>query len=74
MQTSATTRITPANLSTEIYMAGRIYEMQQIVFVFVFVQHATCLGFYGNASFALHVQLVEDLLVASGLDGAGELE
>lgn len=55
-------------------MAWCIYKMQQIVFSFVVVQHVTCLGFYGNASFALNVEFVEDLLVPTGLDCPSELQ
>jgi hypothetical protein len=48
--------------------------MQQIVLSLVIVQHATCLRLHGNTSFPLHVQLVQHLLVAPGLNGARELE
>jgi len=55
-------------------MAWSIYQVQQKIVSFVVVQHATRLRFHSDASFALNVKLVEDLLVPTGLNGARELE
>jgi hypothetical protein len=48
--------------------------MQQIVFPLVLVQHATCLRLHGDTSFPFHVQLVQHLLVAPGLNRPRKLK
>lgn len=48
--------------------------MQQVVFPLVVVQHATGLGLDGDAAFSLDIQLVQNLLVAAGFDGASQLQ
>jgi len=48
--------------------------MQQVVLAFVLIQHTASLRLYRDASFSLHIQLVQHLLVASSLDSARELQ
>jgi hypothetical protein len=48
--------------------------MQEIVLALVIVYHGACLRLDCDASLALHVQLVQNLLVSSRLDGARELQ
>lgn len=55
-------------------MARGIYEMKQIVFPFVTIYHAACLCLDRNTALPLHIQLVEELLLASRFDCACELE
>jgi len=55
-------------------MARSVDQMEQVVKTVVVVDHATCLGLDGDASFALHVELIQDLLVATGSNGSCELE
>jgi hypothetical protein len=39
--------------------------MQQVVLAFMIVKHSTCLRLNCDASFALHIQLIQNLLVAT---------
>lgn len=55
-------------------MTGGVDKMQQVVFTVVIINHAACLSLDSDAALTLHVQLVQDLLVAARLNGAGELE
>jgi hypothetical protein len=55
-------------------MTRGIYQMQKIIFSFVVVDHAACLCFDSDATFAFNVKLIEDLLVSPGLDSTGKLQ
>jgi hypothetical protein len=55
-------------------VARRVDQVQQVVVAPVVVYHGACLRLDGNAPLSLHVQAVEDLLLAAGLDGARELQ
>lgn len=55
-------------------MTGGVDEMQKIVVAFVVVYHTAGLGLDGDTTLALDIQLIQDLLVTAGLNGAGELE
>jgi hypothetical protein len=48
--------------------------MQQIVLAIVIVNHRACLRLDGNASLSFHIQLVEELLLASRLDCPSNLQ
>lgn len=48
--------------------------MKQIVLSLIFVQHTASLRLHRNAALALNVELVQELLLPSRLDGARELE
>jgi hypothetical protein len=48
--------------------------MQQIVLPLVIVNHAACLRLDCDSALSLDVQLVQNLLVPSWLDGACELQ
>ena len=71
---AAAAGIAPGHLGAEVDVAGGVDQMQQIVFAAVVVDHSACLGLDGDATLSLHVQLVKDLLVAAGLDGARQLQ
>lgn len=66
--------IAPGHLGAEVDVAGGINQMQQIVITVVVVDHGACLGLDRDASLPLHVQLVEDLLVATGLNRTRQLQ
>ncbi|KAI6767776.1 hypothetical protein HG530_005785 [Fusarium avenaceum] len=51
------------NFGSEIHMAGCIDKMQQIVLALVLVDHGTRLRLDGNTTFALNIELVENLLI-----------
>ena len=55
-------------------MAWGVYQVEEIILAFILVQHATSLCLDGDATLALHVELVQKLLLASRFDCAGELE
>ena len=48
--------------------------MQQVVLAIMLVYHGACLRLHSDASLTLHVQLIEDLLLAARFDGAGQFE
>jgi hypothetical protein len=73
-QSSSTAGITARHLGTEVDVARRVDQMQQVVVALVVVYHGACLRLDGDAPLPLHVQPVENLLVAAGLDGACELQ
>lgn len=73
-RTPSATGVTSRDFSSEVDVTRCIDQMQQIVLSFVVPNHATCLCLHRDASFPFHVQLVEDLLVLSGLDGSRNLE
>lgn len=73
-RTTSAAGITARHFSAEVNVARRVDQMQQIVVALVLVYHAAGLGLDGDAALAFDVELVQDLLVAAGLDGARELE
>jgi len=73
-QRSSTAGITPRHLGPEVDVARRVHQMQQVVFPLVCVYHTACLRLDGDATLPLHVELVEKLLLAAGLDGARNLQ
>lgn len=48
--------------------------MQEIILPFVVVEHGTCLRLDGDASLALDVELIQDLSIASLLNGARQFK
>lgn len=73
-QGAAARGVTARDLSAEVDVAGGVHEVQQVVIALVVVDHGARLRLDRDAALALHVQLVKDLLVAAGLDGARQLE
>ena len=55
-------------------MARRVDQMKKIILPFVAVYHAARLCFDRNTALPLHIELVQELLLASQFDCAGELE
>lgn len=55
-------------------MTRCVDEVQEVVLVLVFVEHRTCLRLHSDTTLSFDIQLVENLLVRAGLDGAGQLE
>jgi len=55
-------------------MTGRVDQMQQVILPLVIIHHRAGLRLHGDAAFALHIQLVEELLLPARLDGAGQLQ
>lgn len=55
-------------------MARGIYQMKEIILPFVLVQHAAGLCLDSNAALALHIELVQELFLASWFDCTCELE
>lgn len=72
--TSTTAGITSADFCPEVDVSGSVNQMQQIVLSVVVVYHRACLCFDCDASFSFHIQLVQDLLLSSRLDGAREFK
>ena len=55
-------------------MTRRVYEMQQIVFPFMIVDHSTRLRLDRDSTFSFNIQPVQKLLVLSRLNSARELK
>ena len=55
-------------------MAGCIDQMKQVILIFVVVYHAARLCLDRNTALALHIEFVEELLLAPRFDCARELE
>ena len=73
-QGAAARGVAARDLGAEVDVAGGVDEVQQVVVALVVVDHGARLRLDRDAALALHVQLVEDLLVAAGLDRARQLE
>lgn len=74
IRTSSAASITPGNLGPKVDVARRVDQMQEIILPFVVVEHGTCLRLDGDASLALDVELIQDLSIASLLNGARQFK
>ncbi|KAK1920113.1 hypothetical protein P3342_002409 [Pyrenophora teres f. teres] len=73
-QCATTAGVTARHLGPKVDVAGRVDKMQQVVLTLVRVYHGACLRLDCDAALALHVQLVEELLLSARLDGACNLQ
>ena len=55
-------------------MTRRVDQVQHVVQSVVIVQHGTCLGLDGNASFSLDIELVQNLSISTFFNDTSEFE
>jgi len=74
VHTSTATGVTSRDFGSEIYVTRRVDQVQHVVQSIMIVQHGTCLGLDGNASFSLDIELVQNLSISTFFNDTSEFE